>query len=65
MSNTENPNVESPELELEDEGDTDLKVRTNLKAGLTDPNIYSANLLAPKISRIDPLISTTTSIKSY
>jgi hypothetical protein len=34
MSNTENPNIENPELELEDEGDTDLKVRTNLKAGL-------------------------------
>lgn len=57
MSNTENPNVENPELENEDEGDTDLKVRSNLKAGL-DPNIFGAGMLAPKISRYDAIIGT-------
>ncbi|HNN91765.1 MAG TPA: hypothetical protein PKI03_05840 [Pseudomonadota bacterium] len=52
MSNTENPNVQNPELETEDEGDTDLKVRTNLKAG--DGTWYMATSLTPKLSKDDP-----------
>jgi hypothetical protein len=46
MSNTENPNVENPELENEDEGDTDLKVRTNLKAGLGELAFSTNQLFA-------------------
>lgn len=53
MSNTENPNVQNPELETEDEGDTDLKVRTNLKAGdlaLTSFYVNPLDLYGMKLS---------------
>lgn len=64
MSNTENPNVQNPELETEDEGDTDLKVRTNLKAGF-DASIYMATSLTPKLSKDDPSYFTgTTAIRT-
>jgi hypothetical protein len=64
MSNTENPSVESPELELEDEGETDLKVRTNLKAGtlVLNPGVYyqpvatnPLDLVAAKMSGVSGL----------
>jgi hypothetical protein len=64
MSNIENPSVENPALDAEDEGETELKVRTNLKAGF-DASIYAAGLLAPRISKIDPNLTTTYNIKTY